>query len=94
VVDAELSGSVVAYIRGASPLYPYAGLDAVAVGHGILHDPDGHVCLVARVLLKAERTAADYPVILSSGRVSGGRTVATRKDRAKRRFEYRDDLPR
>jgi len=34
------------------------------------------------------------PVILSGRRVSGGRSVATRKDRAERRFEHRDGLPR
>ena len=35
-----------------------------------------------------------YAVILSARRVSGSRSAATRKDRAERRFEYRDDLPR
>jgi hypothetical protein len=38
--------------------------------------------------------AAIMPEIPSSRRIGGSRSVATRRDRAERRFEYRDDLPR
>lgn len=89
LVDAALDATAIA---GAPALEAYP-VDTLAPGHTSNLFPGVASVFAERGFEVVARRKPDRPV-MRRYLVSGGRSVATRRDRAERRFEYRDDLSR